>query len=49
MEVRLEVDREEIELNDFVKKIIGKTLEGMVSTLKGVKSDWKVLRIEVVR
>ncbi len=49
MEVRLEVDGEEIELNEFVTKIIGKVVEGMVSTLRGVKEDWKVVRIEVVR
>ncbi|MET1124025.1 MAG: hypothetical protein ABWW66_02020 [Archaeoglobaceae archaeon] len=49
MEVRLEIDGEEIELNEFVSRIIGKTIEGMVSTLRGVKDDWKVLRIEVVR
>ncbi|MCS7121127.1 MAG: hypothetical protein NZ895_00765 [Archaeoglobaceae archaeon] len=49
MEVRLEIDGDEIELNEFVKKILGKTLEGMISTLKGVKSDWKILKIEVVR
>ena len=49
MEVRLEVDGEEVELNDFVTRIFGKTIEAMVSTLKGVKEDWSVVRIEVVR
>lgn len=49
MEVRLEVDGIEIDLNDFVTKILGKTIEGMVSTLKGVKEDWRSVKIEVIR
>ncbi len=49
MEVRLEVDGEEIELNEFVTRMIGKVVEGMVSTLRGVKEDWKVVKLEVVR
>ena len=49
MEVRLVVDDKEIELNRFVTEIFGKVLEAMVSTLKGVDENWKVLKIEVVR
>ena len=49
MEVRLVVDGEDIELNEFVTKMIGSVVAAMVSTLKGVSEDWKVVQIEVVR
>ncbi len=49
MEVRLVVDGEDIELNEFVTKIIGRVVEALVSTLKGVDENWKVVEIEVVR
>ncbi len=49
LEVRLVVDGEDIELNEFVTKIVAKVIEGMVSTLKGVREDWKVVQVEVVR
>ncbi len=49
MEVRLVVDGEEIELNQYVMKVFGKVVEALVSTLKGVNEDWDVVQIEVVR
>ncbi len=49
MEVRLVVDGEDIELNEFVTKMISNIIAAMVSTLKGVSEDWKVVQIEVVR
>ncbi len=49
MEVRLVVDGEEIELNQYVMKVFGKVVEALVSTLKGVDEDWDVVQIEVVR
>jgi len=49
MEVRLVVDDEEIELNRFVTEIIGRVLEAMISTLKGVRDDWKIAKVEVIR
>ncbi len=49
MEVRLVIDGEDIELNPFVMKMIGRTIEAMVSVLRGVKEDWKILSLEVVR
>ncbi|MCX8172046.1 MAG: hypothetical protein N3D09_00330 [Archaeoglobaceae archaeon] len=49
MEVRLVVDGEEIELNPFVVKIIGKVVEALATSLKGVEENWKEIEIEVVR
>lgn len=49
MEVRLVVDGEEIELNSFVMKIIGKVVEAMVISLKGVEENWKKIEVEVMR
>jgi len=45
--VRLSVDGEEIELNEFVSKILDGVIVGAVTSLRGVKRDWKVIEIEV--
>jgi hypothetical protein len=49
MEVKLVVDGEEIDLNPFVTKIMGRVVEAMISTLKGVEEDWNIVQIEIVR
>ncbi len=49
VEVRLVVDGEDVELNEFVTKMIGGVVEAMVSTLKGVDENWKVAKLEIVR
>jgi len=49
LDVRLFVDCEEISLNKFVVKILGGTVVGVVSALRGVKEDWKEIRVEVKR
>ena len=49
LDVKLFVDGEEISLNKFVVKILGGTVVGAVSALRGVKEDWKEIRIEVRR
>lgn len=47
MDVRLFVDGEEISLNEFVVKILGGTIVGAVSSLRGVKEGWKEIKIEI--
>ena len=47
MNVSLLVDGEEIKINEFVEDFFGKTLQGAVSALKEVKSDWKELDIKL--
>ncbi|MEM2947459.1 MAG: hypothetical protein QXN96_04370 [Candidatus Bathyarchaeia archaeon] len=49
MDVKLLVDGEEISLNKFVVKILGGTIAGAVSALRGVKEDWKEVKIEIRR
>ncbi len=47
MGLKLKVDGKEIPLNEFVEKIINGTITGAVSSLKGIKEDWKKIEIEV--
>ena len=47
MTVKLSVDGEEIELNEFVSKILNGTIVGAVTSLRGIRKDWKVIEIEV--
>lgn len=49
MDVKLIVDGEEISLNKFVVKILGGTIVGAVSSLRGFKENWKNIKIEVKR
>jgi len=49
MDVKLSVDGEEIDLNEFVVKILGGTIVGAVTALRGIKRDWKKIEIKVTR
>lgn len=49
MDVKLLVDDKEIELNEFVKKLFSGTIAGAVMSLRGIKKNWKEIRIEVTR
>ena len=47
LDVKLLVDGKEIELNEFVVKILGGTIVGAVTSLRGIRSDWKEIEIKV--
>ena len=49
MDVNLIVDGEEIELNEFVVKILAGTIVGAVTSLRGIKEDWKKIEIRVTK
>jgi hypothetical protein len=49
LEAKLIVDGEEINLNEFVVKILSGTIVGAVTSLKGIKKDWKEIEIKVSR
>jgi len=49
IEVAIVVDEEKIEANEFVQNVIGKSIAGAVSALKGVKEDWKEIAVTVKR
>jgi hypothetical protein len=45
--LKLKVDGKEIPLNDFVEKILNGTITGAVTSLRGIKEDWKKIEIEI--
>jgi len=45
--LKLKVDGKEIPLNEFVEKIMIGTVTGAVTSLRGIKDDWKRLEIEI--
>jgi len=47
LDTRLYVDGEEIDLNEFVAKILGGTIVGAITSLRGIKKEWKEIKIEV--
>lgn len=49
MEARLLVDGEEIDLNEFVEKILAGTIAGAVTSLRDIKKDWKKIEITVTK
>ncbi|MGQ9460320.1 MAG: hypothetical protein ACUVRA_03700 [Candidatus Bathyarchaeaceae archaeon] len=49
MDVKLFVDREKIDLSEFVVKILGGAVVGAVTSLHGIKKDWKEIEVKVTR
>lgn len=47
MGMKLKVDGKEIPLNEFVEKMLNGTIVGAVTSLKGIKEDWKKIEIEI--
>jgi len=47
LSLKLKVDGKEIPLNEFVEKIISGTVTGAVTSLRGIKEDWKKIQIEI--
>jgi hypothetical protein len=47
VEVKLMVDGEDIDLNEFVTKILSGTIIGTVTSLRGIKKEWKDIKLEV--
>jgi hypothetical protein len=47
MSLKLKVDGKEIPLNEFVEKILDGTITGAVTSLRGIKEDWKKIEIEI--
>jgi hypothetical protein len=49
LDAKLIVDGEKIELNEFVSKILGGTVVGAVTSLRGIKKDWREIEIKVTK
>ncbi len=47
MGLRLKVDDKEIPVNEFVEKMLNGTILGALSSLRGIKEDWKTIQIEI--
>jgi hypothetical protein len=47
LSLKLKVDGKEIPLNEFVEKILRGTIVGAVTSLRGIKEDWKKIEIEI--
>ena len=47
MGMKLLVDGKEVPLNEFVEKILSGTIVGAVTSLRGIKEDWKKIEIEL--
>ena len=48
LDVKLSVDGEEIDLSEFVVKILSGALVGAVTSLRGIKKDWKEIEVKVI-
>jgi hypothetical protein len=49
LNIKLIVDGAEIELNEFVQKILSGTIVGAVTSLQGIKKDWKQIEIKITK
>jgi hypothetical protein len=49
LETKLWVDGEEISLNKFVNEILGGTVVGAVTSLRGISKTWKKIEVRVTR
>jgi hypothetical protein len=47
VDMKLKVDGKEIPLNEFVEKILSGTVVGAVTSLKGIKENWKKIEVEI--
>ncbi len=49
LKVKLIIDGEEISLNEFVEKILSGILVGALSSLRGMKENWKEIDLKLKR
>ena len=49
LDVKLFVDGDEIDMNEFVVKMLRGTLVGAVTSLRGIKKDWNEIDVKVTR
>jgi len=47
LELKLVVDGKEIPVNEFVSKMLLGMIVGAVTSLRGIKEDWKKIEIEI--
>ncbi len=47
--MKLKIDGKDIPLNEFVEKIMQGIIVGGVTSLRGIKEDWKKIEIEITK
>jgi hypothetical protein len=47
--IKLKVDNQDIQMNNFVAKFIQGTIMGSVSSLKGLNDNWEKIEIEITK
>jgi hypothetical protein len=47
LSLNLKIDGKDIPLNEFVEKILGGTITGAVTSLRGIKDNWEKIEIEI--
>lgn len=47
--MKLFIDGNEIDLNEFVVRILSGTIVGAVSSLRDIRNDWKEIEIRVIK
>jgi len=49
LDVKLFVDDEEVDLSEFAVKILSGAIVGAVTSLRGIKKNWKEIKVKVTR
>ncbi len=49
MKVELTVDGKDVEINDFVQRVLGSVVASSAETLHGIDSDWKNISVDLKR
>ena len=49
VDLKIVVDGDEIDTNEFVQNIIGRAMASSVCVLKGVKTNWEKIELTVTR
>ncbi len=47
--IKVIVDDKEVDLNEFVEKILNGTFVGAISSLRDINKNWKNIRIEITK
>ncbi len=49
MDAKLTIDGKEVDLNEFVVRILSGTVAGAVNSLRDIDKNWKKIEIEVTK
>ncbi len=49
MTLKLKVDDKDIPLNEFVEKMLNGMMVGAVTSLRGIREDWKKIEVEITK